>query len=380
MNARPVLAVGLALCTSTALLADFQYEETTKITGGMLAGMTRMAGVFSKQAAQATKGTASTVMVKGNRMATMNPLSGSIVDLDRETITTIDFDKKTYSVMTFAQMKQAVEDAMAKMKQQQGKKPEGAENVDMSFKAAVKETGQTRQVAGLEARQFILTMAMEGKDQKSGQSGGMAITNDMWMAADIAGYQEVRDFHMRMAQKLGMVVGGGGMNMSQMARPEMFKGLADMAKEMSKLKGIPVLQMMRMGVSADGQPLPAASEMTPQQQQQAQGPTGGDVARGAATSAAGGIAQRRMGRLGGLAGGLGGLGGLGGKKKQEESDQPQQQEPQQGQPAGGAAGGVLLETTTELTGFSSAPVDPSKLEVPAGFKQIQSEIEKGRRR
>jgi flagellar motor protein MotB len=33
-----------------------------------------------------------------------------------------------------------------------------------------------------------------------------------------------------------------------------------MAKEMSKLKGVPVMQVMRMGSTANGEPLSAASE------------------------------------------------------------------------------------------------------------------------
>jgi len=35
--------------------------------------------------------------------------------------------------------------------------------------------------------------------------------------------------------------------------------MSEMAKEMSKLKGIPVEQIMRIGATANGEPLPAAS-------------------------------------------------------------------------------------------------------------------------
>ena len=48
--------------------------------------------------------------------------------------------------------------------------------------------------------------------------------------------------------------------MAMMQQPGAGKGMADMVEEMSKLKGIPVLQIMRMGTTADGSPLPAASE------------------------------------------------------------------------------------------------------------------------
>ena len=43
-------------------------------------------------------------------------------------------------------------------------------------------------------------------------------------------------------------------------QPAAAQGMSDMVKEMSKLKGIPVEQIMRMGATANGEPLPAASE------------------------------------------------------------------------------------------------------------------------
>jgi hypothetical protein len=38
-----------------------------------------------------------------------------------------------------------------------------------------------------------------------------------------------------------------------------------------------------------------------------------------------------------------------------------------------------MEVTTELTNFSTAGVDASRLEVPAGFKKVDSEISKALR-
>ena len=69
-----------------------------------------------------------------------------------------------------------------------------------------------------------------------------------------------------------------------------------------------------------------------------------------------------LGRLGGR------LGGLGRKKPQEQASSGQPQ----AQGAGGPAS--MMETTTELSGFSSAAVDASKFQVPAGFKQVESQM------
>jgi hypothetical protein len=39
-------ALGLILALPAAALADFQYKETTQITGGSLLGVMKMAGAF----------------------------------------------------------------------------------------------------------------------------------------------------------------------------------------------------------------------------------------------------------------------------------------------------------------------------------------------
>ena len=66
-----------------------------------------------------------------------------------------------------------------------------------------------------------------------------------------------------------------------------------------------------------------------------------------------------------------------GNAKKQQDQQPKEERPQQ-QPGAGA--GLLMETTMESGNFSSASVDGSKLEVPAGFKQVESEMMKRRGR
>jgi hypothetical protein len=360
MRNRLLWIAGFAAFSTATLLADFQYQQTTKITGGMVAGMARYAG------RQATEPVVNTVAIKGNRMAHVSSRTAQIIDLDKETITHVDFDKKTYSVMTFEQMKQMMERASQNMQSRQG----GESGADVGFQASVRETGKSKDVSGINAQEYILTMAVTATDKQSGQAGAMNMTNDMWMAAEIPGYGEVREFQRRMAAKLGTVFSAGA-NPMQMMRPEMGKGMAAMATEMSKLKGTPVLQVMRMGSTPDGKPLPAASEAPELSQSQSQGPNAGDAAgraaAGAATGAAASSAQNQVGRLGGLAGGMGGLGGFGRRKQQDQAQAPQ---------APGAGGGLLMESTTEMSGFSAGPVDAAMFEIPAGFKQVESNMER----
>jgi len=158
------------LLSSVTLLADFSYDQTSKITGGMMAGMMKMAGTFSKAAREPM---ASSVYVKGDRMAHVNARRTQVIDLKAQTITEIDLDKKTYSVMTFEQMKQMMEQMSQKMADKKAENPDA----QFKFKVSVKDTGVKKNVNGFDTKEAIMTLQMEGKDQKSGQTGDLSIVN-----------------------------------------------------------------------------------------------------------------------------------------------------------------------------------------------------------
>jgi hypothetical protein len=389
MHIRTTLVLGLCVALPTSSFADFRYDETSKITGGSLVSMAKFAGAFTKQAHSITDPTNSTILVKGNRMAHINQETTEIIDLDKETITNIDHTKKQYTVVTFQEMRAAAEEAMRKAQEQSQQAPpqpqpasKGTPPPEMKFKVTVNNTGASKQVAGLAASESILKMSMEAKDQQSGQTGNIAITNDMWMAPEIPGYGEVRDFNSRMAVKMGTVFSGAIPHSitPQMpgVQPGMFSGMADMAKEMSKIQGVPVSQIIRMGTTADGSPLPAASEapLPP-----SNGPNGGAIANQAANNAANSAANTatsnaenkvgsHMGSFGGVASSLGGFGGFH-KKKQ---DQPAAQTAPANNAQQNAA--VLMESSTEMTNFSSAPVDATLFGIPTGYSKVASEYQK----
>lgn len=343
--------------------ADFSYEQTTRMTGGAMAGMMRVAGAFSKTLREPMQ---STVLVKGDRMAMVSPERVTIIDLNAETFTDVDLKKNTYATITFADMGRAMERMAQKMSQQKG-----AEGANMQFTAKVTPTGQTRVISGFNTKETIVNLSMEGTDAKSGNKGAMEFTMDMWMAPNIPGYEEVRNFYQRMSQKVAWNPMGGAMGamMSQHA-----KGMSELVKEMSKLEGVPVLQVTKIGGTGSG--MPSDTDMAAAQQQADQTPT--PSVKEAAGQAAAGSALGRAGRIGGLAGGLGGLGGFGRKKKTEEPQQaPAPPAPPQAPSAPATPGSAsLMEMTTEMTGFSSGPVDASKLQVPAGFKQVEHEMAK----
>lgn len=320
------------------LPADFSYQETSKLTGGMLAGMMKVAGIFSKQAREPIT---STVRVKGDRMATLSASSGHIIDLRKETITEIDFRNQTYSVITFAEMAQALKEAQARMTD------EAAEQSDITVKASVEQTGQTKPISGVQARQVLLTLEMEGTDRKTGRREVFMVVNaDLWLA-NVPGYEEVKSFYRRMAEKVAWSPSAGVIGP---VRADVSKGMAELAREASKLEGVPVYQLIRVNLKGKpGEQAPGA-EAAPRAEPPAEQPSVGGA----------------LGRLGGL----GRLGRLG--RKREQAEQPKATE-------AAPSEGLLMEMTSETSGFSTAPVDPAQLEVPAGFKQVQSRVLKGGR-
>src|SRR6516225_2249413 len=106
------IALSFAILFPVSLRAgDYTYQETTQITGGSLLKMMHTVGVFSSQARHMGDPIVSTIYLKDNRLANVSADEIQIIDLDKETITQIDVQKKTYTVMTFDQMKQAIEKA-----------------------------------------------------------------------------------------------------------------------------------------------------------------------------------------------------------------------------------------------------------------------------
>jgi hypothetical protein len=179
------------------------------------------------------------------------------------------------------------------------------------------------------------------------------MTNDMWLAPEIPGYDEVKEFYRKFAVKMGTVF-SSAVNPAMLAQYQgASKGMADMAEEMSKLKGTPVLQVMRMGMTTDGTPLPAASEAPlPPPPSGPVMPSAGDVAKQSASSAI-------SSKLGGF-----GLGGFGKKKADPPSPDPA---PAAAQPQ---TSSVLMETNTQMGNFSRT-VNDASFAIPAGFKLVQ---------
>jgi hypothetical protein len=351
--------------------ADVSYQETTQITGGSLVGMMKLASAFSSQAKQASAPTTTTVMIHQNRMVRANPHTTEIIDLDQRNMTFIDNDKRTYSVVTFEQMRQAMANAAAKSKQASQQPAAGQAN-QMTFNAHVSSSGATREIDGHSAKEALLTITMlANASDGSNAKAGMAATSEMWMIDDAPGLAEMRSFNERMAKEMGIDMDHSPASSLLATQPGAAQALADLKKESAGMSGLPVLQITRVGVSADGQPLPAPS-VAPLPQSKSSGNQSGEVTREIATDTGTQTASNQLSRLGGFGRALGGSSmSAFMKHKPAAHNTPQADTSSAADPA---TAGVLLESQTQLSSFSAAPVDASNFRLPSGYKQVASPL------
>ena len=295
--------------------------------------------MFSKQAREPIQ---STIAVKGDRMVHRTSTHASVIDLGSGTITSIDFQKKQYSVMTFDEMKQMMEQMSQKMQ----KNDKG----EMKFKVSANATGKTKQVSGFDAKEMIMKMEMEGTDKESGQKGGMTVTTDMWIASGHPGLSGSAQFlqthggkdqldsrreHVR-HQPAGLGRNGRSLQRSRQAGRSARTAAHLDGRGRAAWRGRRIVGRQR-----------GAAPQQPAQQQPAAPPPSIGGALGGALGGGSGWAGRSS--SGGTAGGSG-----------QRSD-PRPADSRQGAP------GSLLEMTTEMSSFSANAADDSLFERAGGL-------------
>ena len=332
-----VLAVALICSLSAPCFADFQYSETSKITGGAAAGAMKFVGVFSKDARQATQGANSTISLKGNKLRREDSLGvAEIIDLDGRRIIHIDNKKKTYSVMTFDEMRAQMEEARRKAVEQQAKHNKGQQGqVKIVPKIQVTPGSGSKQLLNYTAKEMKVRVDMEMQSddpQAKGQTANMWVNSDSWIAP-VKGYDELKRFYQKLAKELDWVPGA-----VLGANPQITPAMVEYRKSAANLNGMPLLSMVSVGM--EGQP--------GQQQQAAhedQKQSGNPITHG--------------------------IGGMFGKKKKKE-DAAQDDSAKSASSGPGAPGNSLLDTTIEVTSVSTSTVDAGLFEIPAGYKQVQA--------
>ena len=251
---------------------------------------------------------------------------------------------------------------------------------------SAKNTGVTKVVNGLSAQEQVITLRMHITDPNAPASGApntmtFEVTTDVWIAPEPPEVQAVHDFDVRMGQKMmagidmpafaNSFTAGGNSGMAQLlgGQPGSAEALAEMGKEMSKLKGTHVREVT--SISGGG---PAAPKAGAAPAASSGGSVAGDVATNTAEQTAAGESSK-MGVPGSaLANSV--FGAL--RKKQAAPKPAAAAAP--AAPAATAtpatASAVLMEMTEEETNFSREPIPLSVFEAPSGFTKVPSPLER----
>jgi hypothetical protein len=337
------LTVALAIAMSTsALFADVKSQERTQVR--FEGGLGKVVNFFGGRAAR--EGVVNTVAVRGDRMMSASDTTGEIVDLREEKVYQLDMKKKTYSVVTFAELRKQMEDAMARAKQQaeaarqepqrQSDAEKGQPQKEYEVDFSVKETGRTRPIAGYDTKESIVTVIVREKGRTLEEAGGMVMDTSLWLAPEIASLKELQDFRLRYARQVyGTMMAEAAPDMTQaMAMYPMMKdAMAKYQAEGKNLSGTPLSTEMRFQVQAPPQ--------SAEDQKQAESSKQNDPPP---TS------------VGGL---LGGFGRRMAKKKPEEN---------RAEPNAVPGRATIMTTTLETLQLATTVTD-GDVALPAGFKQ-----------
>jgi hypothetical protein len=284
----------LAIATLAGCLtahADFSYMTTMKTPGGMMTSVPGVGGTTKH-------------FLKGQKMKLDRGDTATIIDLDAQTITSINNGQKSYSVKKFSDM---------------GELGEKMNKSGMEVSVDVKNTGRQQNINGFNAHEVIMTMAMDSPEARAkGVKTAMEMT--MWISKDVPGSQEAVAFYKRNAGKFpwAAMMGGAG-------NPSMQKSMSELMRKMASFDGVPVLQVTKMKMlGMEGQMAQAQQQMA-----QARAKLEEQVKKGGQQAA---MAQQALAMM----------------------DRQ--------------AGGSLYEVTSESSGFSAAAIPDSVFAIPAGYQ------------
>ena len=325
------VALSLVAVGAGAAQAEVKTRNKSQVKfEGMLG---RMMGMFGGKAVK--EGVVSTSAVKGDRMVTLNDTTGRIVDLAEEKVYELDLKKKSYTVVTFAELRQQLKEAQEKAqrdaekaaKEEAGKEKEKATEPDqkapeMDVEFDVKETGERKAIAGYDAREVVMTITVHEKGRTIEDRGGLIVTSDMWLGPEIPAMRELAEFELRYWKAIAPEA--PGMSPEQLATvvamyPLVKQAMDRLNREQVNMKGTPLLTVTTFDAVK-------SADQTAKESQSSSG--------------------------GGLSGGMSGM--LARKMMKKDKDEKPR---------------VTIFTINAETLEIATSVSAADLEIPAGFKQ-----------
>ena len=306
-----------AVLAAPAALADATIQQKTQLHFGGALGS--VINVFGRKATH--EGIVTDVTIHNNRKLNRSGDTGEIVDLDQQKVYYVDYEERTYTVKTFAELRKEYEDAKARAKErakETSKSSEKNEGPEYEVDFSLKSTGNKETINGWNTHEEIATVTVHEKGKKLEESGGFVLTSDMWMGPRIPAMRELADFERRFLQKVyGDAFIGDMKQMAAMmaATPAFAKAMKAFNDKQSKFDGTAIRTKMTFETVAGSDPSTQQSSSS-----------------------------------------SGGLGGLLGRMKRRKNDES------------GSSRGTMFDSNHELLKASTS-ASADAVAIPAGFKQ-----------
>lgn len=362
-----LIAAAASLPTSVAA-QSLRYTSTTKAElSGAVGRMVSMMGGLGKP-------TVETTSIQGAKIRRDDEKTSDIMDWDDGTVTMLDHDSRTFMRFKFADMAQAMADAMKNAQGAQAQAQAQAEaarkeaeaqqdqnpQVTFDLEMSTDRTGKHETIAGYDAEEVILTGLIHAKQtaeaaaeagEAEPQQMDMAIVTDLWLSTDFPEQQLVAQMQgeaMQQFQESGaaqeMAASMQGLTAYDPRIEGAWQKNLDALKELdgTALRTTMHFVLVQPGMTLDRDKVLAEADKS----------LSSDVA-GAAAASAEGAAKKAIG-------GLAGRFGFG--KKKEEPKEEKQPEPSQV---------VFMRIESQVTDVSTDPLDPSVFQVPDGYTERQ---------
>ncbi len=340
------MAVALLLCASAAPLAaqGVKYTEVSRFEmGGAAGAMVKFAAKLGGGSLENTQ----TVYLTPKRMRTDLKDNSTVMDLVKRQMIDIDRKHKQYSVISIEEMaaafKRAGEQAKSEGAAATPNGPDRGDSIHVQFHLSTERTGKHEKIAGHDAEQVLLTLAMnmQGRDAKEqmADSGTFVVFTDMWVSKEAENYDLMRQFQANMADvkdwQGGMQAFGDAMKTAFAGDPRISVGFDRAEKEAKKVDGVPLRSTIYFVALA------------PETKFDAQLALGGGEAKPKKGGGLGGFAKKAL------------AGKLGGEPKEEnaEKEQPKQV--------------TILKMSNEIRSIEKASLGDDVFAIPAGYKEVK---------
>lgn len=361
------------ICTlglSALAIADVTIEQTFNVDAAGALSMAAMKGTTVTSIARDKSRTDNELKFKSGLMRTFAGRVGnttSIVRLDEERIINVDYEKKRYTEVTFAEMRLQTEQALQQMEEmreseeheQTGSTALPVTEQNCEWTDATVETsqsGEKQKIAGLKAEQSVITATQTCRDPETGKACNLTWTLEQWLAPTAPGGDEVQAFWKNYARKLGFdeLVGQAGMPSMTQLLSQYQQGWEEIENQSGELQGYPLRTIMQLEVggdectTADDEPISYENVF------------GDAMTEAAGDAAAESIGDAAGGAIGGvIAKGLFSTFGKKKKAKQEAAVEP-------------VTGSVrLFRFEVETTKIRTKAVRAEHFEIPAGFTRVE---------